>query len=420
MQHATCPSFPFRNHNAEYRPNRLQPLQQGSKTMSKHLRSPSRFDTAPDRRESDSMKWRKYAGTDILPMWVADMDFPAPPAVLEALHRRIDHGVLGYGLPTESLNEATIDMLQDSCGWSVDPESIVWLPGLVTGLNVACRAMESPYIATAVPIYPPFLSAPEYAGRRVVTTPMVPDACRYVLDMDHMDRILSVNNVRMLLLCNPHNPTGRVFSETELQGILDICERHDVMVCSDEIHCGLILDPDKHHIPIASLSRGAASRTITLMAPSKTYNIPGLYGSFAVISDAGLRKQFIQAMRGIVPRINVLAMTAAEAAFRHGEAWRLELIDYLRENRRIVMEAVSDIPGLSMLHPEATYLAWIDARPMGQEDPAGYFEQFGVGLSDGREFGAPGFLRLNFGCPQSTLATGLARMATAAGVETPR
>jgi cystathionine beta-lyase len=386
--------------------------------MNQTLRPPSRFDTAPDRRETDSMKWRKYVGTDILPMWVADMDFPAPPVVLEALHRRIDHGVLGYGIPTEALNEATVGMLQDSYDWIVDPESIVWLPGLVTGLNVACRAVESPLIATAVPIYPPFLSAPGYAGCKAVTTPMIPDGCRYVTDMDHLDRILSVSDVRLFLLCNPHNPTGRVFTETELLGILDACDRHGVTICSDEIHCGLILDSDKRHIPIASLSRRAAARTITLMAPSKTYNIPGLYGSFAVIPDAGLRRQFLHIMRGIVPRINVLAMAAAEAAFRTGESWRLELIDYLRKNRRMVMEAVSGIPSLSMLHPEATYLAWIDARQMGHEDPVGYFERFGVGLSDGGEFGAPGFVRLNFGCPQSTLTTGLNRLAAAAAAVT--
>jgi len=371
--------------------------------------STSRFDTAPDRRHTDSMKWHKYDGTDIIPMWVADMDFEAPPAVLEALHHRITHGVLGYGIVPDTLTAATVQMLKETCSWEIDADWLIWLPGLVTGLNVACRTIESQFIATATPIYPPFLSAPVYAGKSVVTIPMILDQKTWRIDMNLLDRRLSTG-AGLFLLCNPHNPTGRVFSEAELQAIIDICDRHDVLVCSDEIHCGLVLDEDKRHIPIARLSNIAASRTITLMAPSKTYNIPGLYGSFAVISNPDIRKRFCRAMQGIVPRINVLAAAAAEAAFCMAPDWHQELIAYLRQNRQRVMDAVDAMPGLSMTCPEATYLAWIDIRSLGLDDPIRFFEEAGVGLSDGREFGWNGYLRLNFGCPRKTLDEGLSRM----------
>ncbi|MGD9973365.1 MAG: MalY/PatB family protein [Desulfatirhabdiaceae bacterium] len=374
------------------------------------LASRFRFDTAPDRRNTDSMKWHKYDGTDIIPMWVADMDFEAPPAVLEALHQRIAHGVLGYGIVPATLTAATIAMLGKTCSWEIDPDWLIWLPGLVTGLNVACRTIESQGIATATPIYPPFLTAPVYAGKQVVTIPMILDGATWRMDMDLLDQRLS-SGVGLFLLCNPHNPTGRVFSAAELQAVMDICDRHDVVVCSDEIHCGLVLDEDKRHIPVASLSAAAASRTITLMAPSKTYNIPGLYGSFAVIPDPEIRRRFCRAMQGIVPRINVLAAAASEAAFCMAPDWHQELIAYLRLNRQRVMDAIAGMPGLSTTCPEATYLAWIDVRELGLDDPVRFFEEAGVGLSDGRDFGWEGFLRLNFGCPREILDKGLSRMA---------
>ncbi len=217
----------------------------------------------------------------------------------------------------------------------------------------------------------------------------------------------------MLLLCNPHNPVGRVWSAGELEALAEIANRHNLVIGSDDIHAGLVLDEDKRHIPIATLSAEIARRCITLLAPSKTYNIPGLGCSFAVVSNPQLRAAFKKAMGRIVPHVNILGLTAAEAAYRHAEPWRQELLAYLRGNRELVTRAVAEMPGLSMAPVEATYLAWIDTRKCNLEQPGKFFEAAGVGLSDGRDFGAPGFVRLNFGCPRSLLVTALERMRQA-------
>jgi len=372
------------------------------------------FDTPIDRRGSDSEKWRKYAGRDVLPMWVADMDFAAPEAVVTALRRRIDHGVFGYGDPPADAAKAVVEALRRDHGWSVDPSWLIWLPGLVTGLNVACRAVgeTGDAVLTATPIYPPFLSAPRNSGRDVLRVPMRLEGSRWMWDAAEVEAAITPRT-RLLLLCNPHNPTGRVFSRDELLTLAQITERHDLTICSDEIHAGLVLDPACRHLPIAALDEAVARRTITLMAPSKTYNIPGLGCAFAVAPDRILRRQVLDAMRGIVPHVNVLGFVAAEAAYRHGGAWHAALIDYLRGNAARAVAGVSAIPGLRTRPVEATYLAWIDARGLGVDDPARFFEHAGVGLSDGAAFGAPGFVRLNFGCPRSLLDEALARMARA-------
>jgi cystathionine beta-lyase len=217
---------------------------------------------------------------------------------------------------------------------------------------------------------------------------------------------------RLLLFCHPHNPVGRAWRADELTSLAEFCRRHDLIVCSDDIHCDLILDP-RPHVPLALLDADMTRRTITLMAPSKTYNIPGLACSLAIVPDAALRGRFTALMRGIVPDVNVLGLAAAEAAFSECDAWRDALIGVLRANRGEVEAAVARMPGLSMTHVEATYLAWIDARGLGVANPARFFEDAGVGLSDGADFGAPGWVRLNFGCPCETLAAALRRMASA-------
>jgi cystathionine beta-lyase len=371
----------------------------------------SPFDTVIDRRGSDSFKWGKYAGRDILPLWVADMDFAAPPAVLDALHRRIEHGVFGYGGPWPSLTESVLAHLEDEYGWAIEPEWLVWLPGLVSGLNVACRAVDGE-VLTATPIYPPFLSAPQFSGRPLKRVDLALDANRWHWDMTAMAQATSAAT-RLFLLCHPHNPVGRCWSRDELLALAEHAERHDLVVCSDEIHCGLILDPDKRHVPFASLSPAIAQRTITLLAPSKTFNIPGLGCAFAVIPDTTLRRRFERAMHGIVPHVNVLGLAACEAAFRHGGDWHRELIAYLRGNRDRVAEVVASLPGVHMTPVEATYLAWIDVRDLHLAKPAAHCEAHGLGLSDGSDFGAPGWLRLNFGCPRATLDDALARFSKA-------
>jgi cystathionine beta-lyase len=370
------------------------------------------FDTVIDRSGGDSYKWNKYAGRDILPLWVADMDFAAPPAVVEALHRRVDHGVFGYGGPTPALVDAVQEHLEREYGWRIEAEWIIWLPGLVTGLNVACRAVDGP-VFTATPIYPPFLSAPGLSGCALATVPLAQDGQRWGWDFDATEAALAADAAKLWLLCHPHNPVGRAWNAEELARIAALAERHDMVVCSDEIHCDLMLDG--RHRPFATISPQAAARSITLMAPSKSFNIPGLGCAFAVIPDAALRRVFKRTMDGIVPHVNILGLVACEAALRHGGAWRTAMTDYLRGNRERVARAVAAMPGLRMAPVQATYLAWIETT--GIEHPARFFEQAGVGLSDGRDFG-PGevyarFVRLNFGCPRSILDRALERMAQA-------
>lgn len=369
------------------------------------------FDTRINRTGTASLKWDRYDGKDVIPFWVADMDFLSPPSVMAALHQRVDHGVFGYTLPSTGLVEAVIGHLFDRYGWRVDPAWLVWLPGLVCGLNVACRAtgQEEDGVVTAVPVYPPFLSAPRLSGRTLTTTELVNDCGIWRFDRDSFRRAINART-RLFLLCNPHNPVGRAFTRQELEELAAICAERDLVICSDEIHAGLVLDAEREHLPLAALSPEIARRTITLMAPSKTYNLPGLGCAFAVIPDDALRRRFRAAMAGIVPHVNLLGFTAAEAAYRDGEIWRQELLAYLRYNRDLVTEAVRTMPGLATTHVEATYLAWIDARGMGGRDPARFFEAAGVGLSDGADFGAPGFVRLNFGCSRSLLHEGLDRM----------
>lgn len=372
------------------------------------------FDEILDRRHTASLKWQRYAGRDILPMWVADMDFKAPPAVLAALKERFDHGILGYSLPSEELAATVVEYLARYYGWRIEPDWLIWLPGLVTGLNVACRAVgrAGEAVLTCTPVYPPFLTAPPQSERRLITAPLIDTGQEWQMDFAALRAAVTPDS-RLFLFCNPQNPTGRVYSRRELEEVAAFCLRHDLLLCADEIHCDLVLDHDKKHIPMASLDPEIARRTITLMAPSKTYNIPGLGASFAIISDSRLRGRFQQAMTGIVPHVNVMGLVAALAAYRDSGEWRRALLKYLASNRDLVEQEVGRIPGLTMRHVEATYLAWLDTRKAGLVEPGRFFEAAGVGLSDGAEFGGPGFVRLNFGCPRALLTEALARMQKA-------
>ena len=380
------------------------------------------FDTPVDRQQfphDDSVKWGKYAGRDVIPMWVADMDFAAPPVVLDALSARLAHGVLGYPHVNQSVVDSVLLHLERDLGWVVDPDWLVWLPGLVTGLNVACRAVgeNGSGVLTATPVYPPFTSAPKLSDRTLQTVSFTRQDDDWVLDLDALIAA-SDASTKLLMLCNPHNPVGKVWRESELRALAKLAEERDWIICSDDIHCELVLEPGVRYTPLASLSPEIGRRTISLFAPSKTYNIPGLGASFAVIPDAGLRRRFERVMAGIVPHINVLGYTAMEAAYRHGLPWRDALINYLRANRDHLVAAVNAMPGLKVYSPEATYLAWIDAS--GLQLPAGmsaaqFFEAAGIGLSPGQDFqqGAADFVRMNFGCTRQTLDEALARMAKA-------
>ena len=372
------------------------------------------FGKSVERRDTASMKWDKYKGKDIIPLWVADMDFCSPPAVIDALQRRIAHGVFGYTIPPPDLNKIVVAMLAAEYGWSVQPQWLVWLPGLVTGLNVACRAVgeDNDAVMTATPVYPPFLSAPGNSRRRLVKVPLREQQNRWGFDFDRLESAITPDT-RLFLLCNPHNPVGRVFTHDELKVLAAICEKHNIVICSDEIHCGLLLDSDKTHIPTATLAPEVAQRTITLMSPSKTFNLPGLGCAFAVISEEKLRCRFIAATAGIVPLVNAMGFTAAAAAYRDCSDWQAGLLDYLRANRNHVAQAIKAMPLLSLAPVEATYLAWIDIRSSDLRNPVKFFEDAGVGLQDGLEFDGRGFVRLNFGCARALLEKALKRMASA-------
>lgn len=382
------------------------------------------FDRIIERRGGDSIKWNRYAGRDVLPLWVADMDFAAPPAVLNALARRIEHGVFGYAAPWPSLLEAVRDHLQRHYDWRIEPEWMVWMPGIVAALNAACRAVgqAGDGVFTSTPVYPPFLSSPGLSARRLVTAPLSQRADRWEFDFAAVDQVL--DQAKLWLLCHPHNPVGRAWEESELHEVARLARRHDLIVCSDEIHCGLVLDDTVRHKPFAALSEDAAQRSITLMAPSKTFNLPGLYSAFAIIPDAQLRKKFVAVMDGIMPHVNTLGLVATEAAYRDCDDWRIALIGYLRGNAQRVADAVAQMPGLKMTPVAATCLAWIDCSEFCAtrhiENAQRFFEQAGVGLSNGADFGRPGdpvgyakFVRLNFGCPRRTLDEALRRMAAA-------
>jgi len=384
------------------------------------------FDTVPVRVGTDSQKWQKYAGKDILPMWVADMDFRSSPAILSALHDRVEHGIFGYARPVKSTVDAVVHALAARYGWAIDPSWIVWLPGLVCGLNVTAQAFAEAgdEALTLTPVYPPFMSAPKNSRRHSVQVPFVlkpgtdPRGLdgRWEIDWDALERAVTPRT-RLFILCNPHNPLARVWRREELLKLGDFCLRHDLVLCSDEIHCDLILDPGLTHIPAATLSSGIAARTVTLMAPSKTYNVPGLGTSFAVISDPALRARFTKASAGIVAEVTALGFTACEAAYRDSEPWRQALLAYLRGNRDYLLDFIArELPGIRVEAPiEATYLAWLNVSALGWSDPIARFEQQGVGLSEGAYFGAkPGHhVRINLGCPRATLAEALRRMKAA-------
>jgi cystathionine beta-lyase len=378
------------------------------------------FDEIINRRESDSAKWRWYS-PDALPMWVADMDFVSPEPVLRALRERVDHGVFGYPLPPAELAEVICQRMADRYGWIVTPAEIVYLPGLVSGVNAVCRAAGQPgdSVLVQTPVYPPFLSAPANHGQTLITAPLTEvtngRTISYQIDFEAFEAAITPAT-RLFILCNPHNPIGRGYTRAELTEMAAICLRHNVLFCSDEIHSDLLLG-DTHHIPTAALSPEIAQHTITLLAPSKTYNVPGLGCSIAIIQNKALRQRVEKAAMGIVPHVNVLGYVAALAAYRDGDDWLTQLLAYLTANRDYMVGFISrELPGIRTTVPEATYLAWLDCREAGLDNPHKFFLNHAkVAMNNGADFGpgGEGFVRLNFGCPRSILEQGLHQLKEA-------
>jgi cystathionine beta-lyase len=375
------------------------------------------FDTIRDRRGSDSAKWKKY-GDDVLPLWVADMDFVSAEPILRALHERVDHAFFGYAMPLAELCQTILNRLKSLYGWDARDEEIHHLPGLVTGLNFAIQAFTNPGegILVQPPVYPHIVKDPVHHGRILMDPPLVPKGDTYEVDFEAFEKAITPQT-KIFILCNPHNPVGRVFTRAELEKMAEICLRHRVVICSDEIHCDLVF-PGFRHTPIASLSPEVAKGTITLMAPSKTYNLAGLRCGFAVIQNPDLAKGWKKTTLGLNPGLNNLGQVAALAGYREGKEWLDQVIAYLQKNRDYLYRAVPEkLPGVRMTKMEGTYLAWLDCRASGiPGNPFQFFlKEAKVALNDGSEFGkgGEGFLRLNFACPRKMLNEALEKMSGA-------
>ena len=375
------------------------------------------LDHPVDRTHSDSRKWG-YFDPDVLPLWIADMDFPSPEPVLRALHKRVEHGIFGYASPPLDLYEAIQARLEALYDWHVETRDLVLLPGVVTGFNLACHAIgqRGDGVLIQPPVYYPFLYAPVHADRKRQDAQVQLVGERYQIDFDEFEQAIT-ERTRLFILCNPHNPVGRVYEGDELAQLAEICLHHNIVVCSDEIHCDLVYQGHRH-IPIASLAPEIGQQTITLMAPSKTFNIAGLGCSFAVISNPEIREQFRAARSGLVSNVNLVGRTAALAAYRSGQEWLDQVLLYLEDNRHFLVQYVSEnMPGVRVIVPEGTYLVWLDCREAGiPREPGQFFHQEArVALNQGHTFGpgGEGFVRLNFACPRATLHEALERMHTA-------
>lgn len=376
------------------------------------------FDTIIDRRQTQSLKWKVY-GDEVLPMWVADMDFASPPTVIEALHERVDHGIFGYETSSQELKDLIVERLWRLYGWHVESDAIVFVPGIVTGFNVAIKGLVGPDqgVLIQTPVYGPILHAARNAGVLAQSMALTHETDgHYGIDPDRFAQAIS-DKTRLFLMCNPHNPVGRVWACDELLMMAEACLRHDTIICSDEIHCDLIYNGHRH-IPIASLAPEIEARSITLMAPSKTFNIAGLDCGFAIIPNPDLRRAYYLGRGGLAGMPNLLGYVAAQAAYAHGQPWLDALLCYLEGNRDLVVDYVTThTPQLQMVRPEGTYLAWIDCRSADlPEPPKDFFLNRGrVAFNAGTDFGpeGEGFIRLNFGCPRQLLLDGLQRMQRA-------
>ncbi|MFT5504896.1 MAG: cystathionine beta-lyase [Gammaproteobacteria bacterium] len=371
------------------------------------------FDLETDRIHSDSAKWQRY-GEDIIPLWVADSDFRSAPAIIEALKDRVDHGVFGYAQPSGQLAELIVERMQQLYQWQIEPEWLLWFPGVVSAMNVIVRSLSTEQEAILYPevIYPYIAKAAQNSGRPYRSVALSALDERPVMDLERLSRE-STPQDRLMILCNPYNPGGTISSKSELQALADYAEKNDLLICSDEIHCDLLLEHGKEHIPIAALNKEIEARTVTLMAPSKTFNIAGLGCSFAIVPDQDFRAAINQNRAGIIPHVNLMGFTAAMAAYRDGDEWNHRQCDYLRGNRDFLVEQINAIKGLSMSSPEATYLAWMNVSELKLDNPTQFFESAGVGMSPGTDFGSKDHMRLNFACTRSRLEEAIRRIKLA-------
>jgi len=372
------------------------------------------FDQVIDRRKSDSIKWNLF-DEDVLPLWVADMDFLSPPDVLHAIRKRVDHGLFGYTAAQDNTKVAVQKWLAKRHGWKVQTDEILIIPGVVQAFNVAAAAFSQPgdSVLIQTPAYHPFFDVSSNTSQKQLISQLVCDSKgRYSPDSKQFTNSLRPDT-RTFMLCNPHNPTGRVFTETELLSMAQSCLNNNTIICSDEIHSDIVYS-GKKHIPIASLSSEIANSTVTLVSTTKTFNLAGLKSSAVVIPNSRLRELFSKQLSGFVGSVNILGEIAMATAYEHGTEWLSELLRYLASNRQFLVDFVAnELPGISLSTPEGTYLAWLDCSKLGLKNPAEFFlDQAKVALNSGEWFGEvfKDHVRINFGCPKKTLSDALERI----------
>lgn len=387
---------------------------------------PYDFDQIIDRRQTNNVKWDRraevFGAGDLLPLWVADMDFAVPPGVTAALSARIKHPVYGYTFPPPEFYQAVIDWLAKRHHWNVKPEWLLVTPGVVPALNLAVLAFTRPGETVLIqpPVYRPFFRAAENNGRRLALNPLKEVNGGYTIDFAQLEAVVD-SKVKLMIFCSPHNPVGRVWRQEELAQIGDFCRRHQILLISDEIHSDLVYKGHTH-TPVASLSPELAMNTITCLAPSKTFNIPGLTTAVTIIPDPEKRRCFQQIQAGLGLKVyNTLGITAFTAAYQTGEDWLKELIPYLQGNLDFLLDyCARRIPLIHPVKPEGTYLVWLDCRrlPLTPDQLRSFLiNEAKLGLNDGREFGpgGEGFARINIACPRPVLAEALHRLEQAVG-----
>ncbi|MBE4907466.1 pyridoxal phosphate-dependent aminotransferase [Bacillus luteolus] len=382
------------------------------------------FDNEISRKGTNSVKWdineRVFGTKDVLPMWVADMDFQAPEIVVKELAQKVNHGIFGYSIPMVETSEAITGWLKRRHQWVVNSSSITYSPGVVFAISMVIQEYTSPgdKILIQSPIYTPFFEMIEKNNRTVLNSPLILKNNRYYIDFDDLEKNLDPS-VKLFLLCNPHNPGGRVWTREELIRLGQICLKHNILIVSDEIHSDLIIG-DQPHIPFASISEEFANQSITLIAPSKTFNLAGLQASATIIPNRSLRTRFDkrQQQQGFFT-LGTFGIIGMEAAYLHGDEWLDNLIEYLRKNVSYLMNFIeSNLPKVKVIRPDASYLVWLDCRELGLTDSElkdVLIKKGKLGLEPGTKYGpgGEGFVRINIGCPISTLKEGLNRLKVA-------
>ncbi|MFP7492170.1 PatB family C-S lyase [Terribacillus saccharophilus] len=378
------------------------------------------FELVHDRRNTRSVKWDNlkelYGGEDVLPMWVADMDFQSPQAVIHALKDRAEHGIYGYTITDAAISKAVSRWVEKRHGWRIKPSFLLYSPGVVTSLHMAVQTFTEPgdKVVIQTPVYTPFYNVVKAHDRTLVENPLLFEDGTYRMDFAHLEKCFQ-DGAKAMILCNPHNPVGRVWTIEELKQLADLCVSYDVLLLSDEIHADLIHE-GYTHIPIASLSEEISQRTITFLSPSKTFNLAGLQVSYAVVEQEGMRKQLQETFskQGFY-MLNTMAVAALEAAYNDGEEWLQGLLDILAVNKKLAEEALADNPYISVSPLEGTYLMWLDCRNLNldQKDLMEFFaKKAKLGFNDGIQFGeaGKGFVRMNIACPPETMREALKRL----------